>query len=95
MQRTLEDNDAKSFRGPIQLYLKLMWLAAEIGTGAGDVSGGVDFAPTKSEIAVHEVLKQRLQQTEQAYRRLKEQVIPQFNTRLMEQGIGAIAIPRR
>jgi len=44
---------------------------------------------------VHEVLKQRLQQTEQAYRRLKEQVIPQFNTRLMEQGIGAIAIPRR
>jgi len=95
MQRTLEDNDAKSFRGPIQLYLKLMWLAAEIGTGAGDVSGGVDFAPTKSEIAVHEGLEQRLQQTEQAYRRLKEQVIPQFNTRLMEQGIGAIAIPRR
>jgi photosystem II stability/assembly factor-like uncharacterized protein len=92
MQRTLEDGDAKSFRGPIQLYLKLMWLAAEIGTGAGDISGGVDFAPTQPEMAVHDVLKARLDETRRNYDRLKTQVLPEFNKRLMEQGVGAIAI---
>jgi hypothetical protein len=92
MQRTLQDGDAKSFRGPIQLYLKLMWLSAEIGTGGGDISGGVDFAPTQPEIAVHDVLKQRLEQTRRDYERLKTDVLPEFNKRLFAEGLGAIAI---
>jgi len=92
MQRTLEDNDAKSFRGPIQLYLKLMWLSAEIGTGAGDVAGAADFAPTQPEIAVHDVLKARLADAQKNLERLKTQVIPEFNKRLAMEGIGAIAI---
>jgi len=93
MQRTLEDNDAKSFRGAIQVYLKLMWLAAEIGTGAGDIAGGVDFAPTPAQHAVYDVLKGRLQSAQADYRRLRAEVIPAFNGRLMEQGIGAIVVP--
>lgn len=94
MQRTLEDNDEKSFRGPIRLYLQLMWLSAEIGTGAGDIAGGVDFAPTRAEVEVHDLLKSRLRGAEQEYRRLTDQVVPALNRTLAEQGIGAIAIRR-
>jgi hypothetical protein len=94
MQRTLEDNDEKSFRGPIRLYLQLMWLSAEIGTGAGDIAGGVDFAPTRAEVEVHELLKSRLRGAEQEYKRLTEQVVPGLNRTLAEQGIGAIALRR-
>ena len=50
----------KSFRGPLQLYLKLVWLQAESGTGGGDVSGNADFAPTQPEREVYDLLAGRL-----------------------------------
>ncbi len=46
MQKTLAEGDLKSFRGAIQLYLKFLWLTAEVGAGAADVSGNADMAPT-------------------------------------------------
>lgn len=94
MQRTLEDNDEKSFRGPIRLYLTLMWLSAEIGSGAGDVAGAADFAPTRAQREVHQVLKGRLQAAEREFARLTDEVIPAFNRLLQEQGIGAVTIPK-
>ncbi len=94
MQRTLEDNDEKSFRGPIRLYLTLMWLSAEIGSGAGDVAGAADFAPTRAQREVHQVLKGRLQAAEREFARLTDEVIPAFNRLLQEQGIGAVTSPK-
>ncbi len=53
---SIAENDLKSFRGPMGLYLKFLWLQAEVGTGGGDVSGNSDFAPTRAQLAVYEKL---------------------------------------
>src|SRR5207302_9729866 len=60
MQPTLADADQKSFRGALGVYLKLVWLQAESGTGGGDVSGNADFRPTRAEQEVYELLSRRL-----------------------------------
>jgi photosystem II stability/assembly factor-like uncharacterized protein len=57
---TLAEADMKSFRGALGLYLKLVWLQAESGTGGGDVSGNADFAPTKAELEVYDLLSGKL-----------------------------------
>ncbi|MBV9074252.1 MAG: sialidase, partial [Acidobacteria bacterium] len=38
LQRTVAEGDLKSFRGPLQLYLKFVWLGAEVGSGGADVA---------------------------------------------------------
>src|SRR5262249_57622108 len=55
LQPTLAENDEKSFRGPLELYLKLLWLQAEVGSGAADVSGNADFPPTQPELEVYDL----------------------------------------
>ncbi len=81
VQRTLADDDQKSFRGPLQLYMQLVWLDAEAGSGRADVSGGADFAPTRAEEEVHSLLRQRLFAT------LYEKTIPAFNDTMREKGL--------
>src|SRR5262249_11186676 len=49
LQPTIAEQDQKSFRGPLGLYLKFIWLNAEAATGAADVSGHADFGPTQPE----------------------------------------------
>ncbi len=40
------NSDDKYYVEPYRVYLNLIWLNAEVGTGGGDVAGGADFAPT-------------------------------------------------
>src|SRR5205814_10080936 len=61
LQRTVAEGDLKSFRGPLQLYLKFVWLQAEVGTGGADVSGNADFGPTQSEVEVFNLLHGQLE----------------------------------
>src|SRR5215472_6239595 len=42
----LTNSDDKYFIEQDQVYVNLLWLNAEVGTGGGDVAGGADFAPT-------------------------------------------------
>ena len=66
LQPTLSEADEKSFRGPLELYLKLLWLQAEVGAGGADVSGAADFAPTSSEVEVHEKLAKTIANLERS-----------------------------
>ncbi|MGE0456016.1 MAG: WD40/YVTN/BNR-like repeat-containing protein [Vicinamibacteria bacterium] len=93
VQRTLAEADEKSFRGPIQLYLKLLWLAAEAGTGGGDVIGSSDHAPTRAQLEVHVLLKQRLAAVEAEYRRVVAEDVAAFNARLQAQGLLNVVVP--
>ena len=45
----LLNSDDKYFVEPYKVYLNLIWLNAEVGTGGGDVAGGADFAPTDTQ----------------------------------------------
>jgi len=93
LQRTLEEADEKSFRGEIQLYLKLLWLAAEAGTGGGDIAGNADFAPTAAELEVYALLKQKLGEVEAEYQKVMEQDVGAFNQKLQAAGIFAVVVP--
>lgn len=87
---TLAEGDEKSFRGPLQLYLKLLWLQAEVGAGGADVSGNADFAPTQAEREVYALLAQRLAATRAAFDRLYETTIPAFNAAQRERGYAQL-----
>jgi hypothetical protein len=50
VSQALLNSDDKYFVEPYQLYLNLIWLNAEVGTGGGDVAGGADFAPTDTQL---------------------------------------------
>ena len=58
-QRYLAAGDVKTYPAEMKLYLKLVWLAGEVGDGAGDVAGSPDLAPTTQDIEVFHLLEGR------------------------------------
>jgi photosystem II stability/assembly factor-like uncharacterized protein len=86
LQRTLAEADEKSFRGPLQLYLKLLWLQAEVGAGGADVSGNADFAPTRAALEVYELLAKTLEDVRQGLDELYTTKIPAFNAAMQAEG---------
>jgi photosystem II stability/assembly factor-like uncharacterized protein len=90
LQPTLADADQKSFRGPLQLYLKLVWLQAESGSGGGDVSGNADFAPTKAELEVYDLLSAGLAAAAGRAEELYAKTIPSFNDAMKAKGYAQL-----
>jgi photosystem II stability/assembly factor-like uncharacterized protein len=45
-------SDDKYYVEPFHVYLNLIWLSGEVGTGAGDVAGGAEFRPTDASLQV-------------------------------------------
>ena len=95
MQKTLAEGDLKSFRGAIQLYLKFLWLTAEVGAGAADVSGNADMAPTAPELEVYQVLADRLKAAQAEFRQLYDQAIPAFNNQWKDKGVALVTVTPR
>ena len=91
LQPTIEDEDQKSFRGPLGLYLKLIWLNAEVGTGAADVSGGADLAPTEPEREVFAMLDKGIEDARGRYRTVMDEDVPAFNRAMQAKGLPGIA----
>jgi len=90
MQPTLSEADLKSFRGPLGLYLKWVWLAAESGTGGGDVSGSGDHAPTAAEREVYDLLGRGQADAKRDFDELYSRSIPQFNEAMRAKGFGEL-----
>ncbi|MFN2635353.1 MAG: hypothetical protein ABR610_18240, partial [Thermoanaerobaculia bacterium] len=90
MQPTLAEADLKSFRGAMGLYLKLLWLQAESGTGGGDVSGNADMGPTGAESEVFELLSGQLATTRRDFDELYEKRIPEFNEAMRAKGLAGV-----
>ncbi len=86
LQPTLAEADQKSFRGPLELYLKLLWLQAEVGPGAADVSGNADFPPTQAEREVYALLSGQLADTRKAFDELYGKTVPAFNDAMAAKG---------
>jgi len=90
LQRNLAEADEKSFRGPLQLYLKLLWLQAEVGAGGADVSGAADFPPTEPEQEVYALLAERLAAVRSDFDILYGTTIPAFNAKMGARGLGQL-----
>ena len=50
VSQALRNSDDKYFVEPDGVYLDLIWLNAEVGTGGGDVAGSADFAPSETQL---------------------------------------------
>ena len=94
LQETLAEGDQKSFRGPLQLYLTLLWLQAEVGSGGGDIAGNSDYPPTAAQIEVYEMLKDRLKAIRSEFNVVVEKDVPAFNAKVKNAGVAAITVPR-
>ena len=92
MHATLAEADLKSFRGPLGLYFKLLWLAAETGAGGADVSGNADLPPTKAELEVYDLLSSGLKETQKEFDALFSKAIPEFNETARAKGIAGLTI---
>jgi photosystem II stability/assembly factor-like uncharacterized protein len=87
---TITEEDQKSFRGPLGLFLKFVWLNAEVSTGAADVSGNSDLAPTQPEREVFELLDRQLGEARQRFQSLYDESVPAFNRALAAKGMAGI-----
>jgi hypothetical protein len=87
-------SDDKYFSVSEQVYLKLLWLNAEVGTGGGDVAGGVDHAPTETAKEILQALEKELGDAQNGYQNLVDQDLPAFNKMLLDKGITPIAFAR-
>ncbi len=65
-----------AFRNPMQLYGRLAALQSDLA------ENGADFAPTAQELAVHDVLAQRLADAATRFADLMTKVVPAFAAEL-------------
>ncbi|HEV2315722.1 MAG TPA: hypothetical protein VGR94_10480 [Candidatus Acidoferrales bacterium] len=86
---TREDanSDDKYYTDAYKVYLNLIWLNGEVGTGAGDVAGGADFAPTPASLEVLQNIEKSLSEATADYQNLMTQEVPAFDRTLAQQGI--------
>ncbi|MBI3493748.1 MAG: hypothetical protein HY047_18525 [Acidobacteria bacterium] len=72
-------SDDKYFQQAYRVYMNLIWLNGEVGPGAGDVSGGADFAPTDTSVNMMEGIEKDLNAAKAEYRTLMDRDVPAFN----------------
>jgi galactokinase len=72
-------SDDKSYIEPFHVYLNLIWLSGEVGTGAGDVAGGADFRPTDASLQVLAGIEMELERAKVAFKAFNEKDLAAFN----------------
>jgi hypothetical protein len=80
-------SDDKYFSEAYKLYLQLIWLNGEVGTGAGDVAGGANYKPTDTAVHLVDMLEKQLADVESEYRGIMQKEIPAFNQSLASAGV--------
>jgi hypothetical protein len=75
----LRNSDDKYFIEPYGVYLNLIWLNAEVGTGGGDVAGSADFAPTDAQLDSLKRFEAEAAGVEADYRKVLSTELPALN----------------
>jgi hypothetical protein len=81
LSRSDLNSDDKWYVESTKIYLSLIWLSGEVGTGAGDVAGGADFRPTDASMATLASLESDLSAARTAYDQLMTDVAS-FNRKM-------------
>ena len=87
----LRNSDDKYFVEPYKTYLNLIWLNAEVGTGASDVAGGADFAPTDIQLELLKGFESEAVAAEADYQKVVTTDLPALNRELTENRIAPAA----
>ena len=92
VSEALRNSDDKYFVEPYGVYLDLIWLNAEVGTGAGDVAGSADFAPRATQLDLLATYEARMADVDTAYQAVLRADLPAFNRSLAASALGALAV---
>lgn len=92
-QRFLAAGDTKTYPDELKLYLKLVWLAGEVGSGAGDVAGSPDYPPTDQSLEVYKLMSKRLEKAESDYKQFMSTSVANFNNKVGSENIKGITLP--
>ncbi len=95
------NSDDKYYVEPYKIYLNLIWLNGEVGTGAGDVAGSANYGPTDTSVAVLETIEKDLTAARKDYQALMDKEVPAFNRAMLSGGVtplsagtqGSVAAP--
>jgi hypothetical protein len=79
VSRTEMHSDDKWYVEAYKLYLNLVWLAGEVGFGAGDVAGGAEYRPTDASVEVFKMLEGELATAKADFSRFMSVELPAFN----------------
>jgi hypothetical protein len=86
------NSDDKYYTERYRVYMNLIWLSGEVGSGAGDVAGGADTRPTDASRAVLASIEQELTAARAAYASLVQHDVPAFNASTGGK-VAAITVP--
>jgi len=83
-------SDDKYFQTAYKLYLNLIWLNGEIGTGAGDVAGTADYGITETATGLVVNLETQLKKTQDDYKAVMEKDVPAYNSAVSGSGLAPL-----
>jgi len=90
LEKAQMNSDDKYFVEAYKVYMNLIWLNGEVGTGAGDVAGGADWGPTETSIAMLQSIERDLNAAKVEYKNLLDKDVPAFNKAIAEKGVTPI-----
>jgi photosystem II stability/assembly factor-like uncharacterized protein len=79
LSRADMQSDDKIFAERYRVYLNLIWLMGEVGTGAGDVAGGADFKPTDVQHQTLREIEVELTKAKNAFKAFLDGDMKRFN----------------
>ena len=82
VSKALQNSDDKYFVEPYGVYMNLIWLNAEVGTGGGDVAGSADFAPTANQLELLANYQADAAAASADYATILRDELPAFNRKL-------------
>ena len=88
----LLNSDDKYFVEPYKVYLNLMWLNAEVGTGGGDVAGGADFAPTDTQLELLQSFEKEMAGVDTDFAKLLKDDLPALNHSLEQSSVVPVIV---
>jgi len=75
-------SDDKWFTERHKTYMALLWLSAELGTGAGDVAGGAEFRPTDAQFVTLGELETEVKAASAAFKKFMDTDLKAFNDKM-------------
>jgi hypothetical protein len=79
LSRSDLNSDDKWYVEKYKVYLNLVWLYGEVGTGAGDVAGGADYRPTDVELQSLSTIETDLAKAKQDFASFMQKALTDYN----------------
>ena len=92
VSRSNLNSDDKYYVEAYKVYMNLIWLNGQVGTGAGDVAGGANWAPTAEELTELGEIEKDLATAKTNYNNLYDKELPGLNRSLSEHSISPLAM---